>query len=92
MSSSAANPIRIFRAGTFTSVEGTVVSFTAEDLAAIASSYDPAVDPAPLVIGHPKMDDPAFGWAGALSVEGDVLVARLKPGSWNVLVSVAEGR
>ncbi|MBK9394648.1 MAG: alpha-N-arabinofuranosidase [Uliginosibacterium sp.] len=25
-------------------------------------------------------------------IEGDVLVARLKPGSWNVLVSVAEGR
>lgn len=79
MSSSAApstaGPIRIFRTGTFTSVEGTVVSFTAEDLAAIASSYDPAVDPAPLVIGHPKLDDPAFGWAGALSVEGDVLVA-----------------
>lgn len=79
MSSSAApaasGPIRIFRTGTFTSVEGTVVSFTADDLAAIASSYDPAIDPAPLVIGHPKLDDPAFGWAGALSVEGDVLVA-----------------
>ena len=66
--------IRIFRAGDFVSAEGTKVSFTAADLQAIADAYDADKDPAPLVIGHPKLDDPAYGWASNVRVEGDVLV------------------
>ena len=72
---SASEPIRIFRAGTFTSLEGTKVSFAAADLVAIAAAYDADADPAPLVIGHPKTDDPAYGWVGSLAVDGDMLVA-----------------
>jgi len=68
-------PITIMRTGTFTSVEGTQVSFGASDLAAIAASYDAASDPAPLVVGHPQLDAPAYGWAAGLKVEGDRLVA-----------------
>lgn len=92
MSSVTPTPIRIFRTGTFTSVEGTVVSFGADELAAIVAAYDPVSDPAPFVIGHPKMDDPAFGWAGSLAVEGDVLVAmpdRIEPA---FAEAVREGR
>lgn len=70
-----AKPIRIFRPGTFTSVEGRVVSFGTAELQAIADSYDASRDPAPLVVGHPKIDHPAYGWVGSLSVEGDTLVA-----------------
>lgn len=73
----AAKPIRIFRPGTFTSVEGVVVSFGTDELGAIASAYNAqaGVDPAPLVVGHPRLDDPAYGWVDTLAVEGDVLVA-----------------
>lgn len=81
--SKPAKAIRIFRAGDFVSAEGTEVSFTAADLAAIAAAYDPASDPAPLVVGHPRMDDPAYGWVGRLEVQGDVLVAhpdQVEPG------------
>lgn len=67
--------IRIARAGTFTSNEGVQVSFAAADLAAAAAAYDPSADPAPLVIGHPKLDDPAYGWVSGLAVDGDALVA-----------------
>lgn len=67
--------IRILRPGTFTSVEGKAITFGQAELRAIAEGYDPAGDPAPLVVGHPKIDDPAFGWVGRLSIEGDVLVA-----------------
>lgn len=76
MSSAETAPIiKIFRPGTFTSVEGTEVSLGEADLQAIASAYDPAKDPAPLVIGHPKIDAPAYGWVKSLSVDDGFLVA-----------------
>lgn len=51
------------------------MSFSAADLQAIADGYDADSDPAPLVVGHPKMDDPAFGWVAGLHIQGDALVA-----------------
>jgi hypothetical protein len=84
--------IEIFKPGTFTSVEGLTVSFTADDLAGVASSYDPASDPAPAVIGHPKLDDPAWGWAESLSIEGDRLVATVGEVEPAFAEAVAKGR
>ena len=71
----ASRPITIFRTGTFTSVEGRVVSFSADDLDAIVESYEPDSDPAPFVVGHPTMDAPAYGWAGGLLTDGEKLMA-----------------
>lgn len=68
-------PIRLFRTGTFTSVEGIKVSLGEGDLASIAASYDAAANPAPLVIGHPQLHDPAYGWIDRLEVQGDELLA-----------------
>lgn len=56
-------------------MEGVEVSFTDADLQAIAAAYDASSDPAPLVVGHPRTDDPAFGWVAGLKVEGGALVA-----------------
>ncbi|MCH4893387.1 hypothetical protein GO308_09725 [Sphingomonas sp. SFZ2018-12] len=85
--------IRLFRPGTFTSNEGRVVSLTEADLAAIAAAYDPSADPAPLVIGHPRLNDPAYGWVGRLAVEDGELVAdeldRVEP---SFAETVREGR
>lgn len=67
--------IRIFKAGTFQDIHGTTHSFAASDLADIVASYDAAADPAPLVIGHPQHDNPAYGWVGKLAIDGDTLVA-----------------
>ncbi|ARR52035.1 hypothetical protein HY78_00450 [Rhizorhabdus wittichii DC-6] len=67
--------IEIFRPGTFVSAEGTEVSFSASYLQQIANGYDPALFDAPLVVGHPKMNAPAYGWVSALAMDGDVLVA-----------------
>lgn len=75
----APKPIRLFRTGTFTSVEGVKVSLGEGDLAAIAASYDPAANPAPLVIGHPQLNDPAYGWIDRLEVQGDELLAYPDP-------------
>ncbi len=67
--------IEIFRAGTFTALGGQTVSFTQADLDELAASYNPDSDPAPVVIGHPTTDAPAWGWAKSLRVDGDVLKA-----------------
>ena len=68
-------PIEIFAAGRHTATNGTVLDVSVADLADIAAGYDPAKHEAPLVIGHPKQDHPAYGWVKGLRVDGDRLVA-----------------
>jgi hypothetical protein len=60
--------LEIFKPGNFVSVEGRVCSFSAADVAATVAAYDPAKHKAPLVVGHPKIEDPAYGHAVALSL------------------------
>lgn len=54
--------IEVFRTGTFTPMSGAPITYTAADLKAVADAYDPATAPAPIVVGHPVADAPAFGW------------------------------
>lgn len=56
------SPLHLARIGTFTDMHGQDVALTPELLAQLAASYDPALYQAPLVIGHPKTNSPAFGW------------------------------
>lgn len=65
----------IFRAGRHVAASGEVLEFSADDLAKTAAAYDPAIHDAPLVVGHPQSDDPAYGWVSGLSVEDGVLRA-----------------
>lgn len=65
----ATKPIHIFKPGRHVSMAGDVIEFSEADVAATARAYDPSLHEAPLVIGHPKTDDPAQGWAGALFAE-----------------------
>ena len=67
--------IEIFRAGKQTDMHGREVSISRADLAAIADAYDPAKHEAPLVIGHPQVNAPAYGWVKGLRVDGDTLLA-----------------
>lgn len=67
--------IHVFRPGTFTSVSGKKVTLTADDLAASARVYDPALHEAPIVVGHPRMDAPAYGWVRGMSFSEDGLYA-----------------
>ncbi|MFQ3038995.1 2-oxoacid:acceptor oxidoreductase [Neisseria cinerea] len=65
----------IFRAGTRTDANGNTVTITHADLAAAAQAYDPKVHEAPIVVGHPKADAPAYGWVKSLGVQNGVLTA-----------------
>jgi hypothetical protein len=51
------------------------VSFDAARLDRIVNSYNPAKNETPLVIGHPKSDDPAFGWVDKFKRVGEMLYA-----------------
>ena len=68
--------IQIFKpSGALISMEGVQVTLTAADLADIATAYNPAVHEAPLTIGHPTHDAPAYGWVKSLSFADGALSA-----------------
>lgn len=67
--------IEIFRAGAHTDIHGNTHTLSEADLAASAEAYDPALHEAPLVVGHPKLDAPAFGWVKSLQAASDRLAA-----------------
>ncbi|MBC7215681.1 MAG: peptidase [Burkholderiaceae bacterium] len=58
--------LHIFRVGRHTAMGGQTISFAESDLQATVAAYDPAKHEAPLVIGHPRHDLPAYGWVQSL--------------------------
>lgn len=81
--------VEIARTGTFTDSAGRPQTFTEQDLDAIARTYDPDRRDAPLCIGHPKDNAPAFGWVEKLKHEGAKLFATFAhvPGEVKKLVA-----
>ena len=69
------NVIEIFKAGRHTAQSGDTVELTEEDLLACAGGYDPRLSEAPVVVGHPESNAPAYGWVKSLKVENGALLA-----------------
>lgn len=63
----------IFRSGTHIDDSGASHSFSDADLRDIAAGYDPTRREAPLTVGHPEGDKPAYGFVRSLVVAGDRL-------------------
>lgn len=61
-----AAPLQIFKPGRHTAMDGQALAFSESDLQATVAAYDPAKHEAPLVVGHPKHDLPAYGWVQSL--------------------------
>ena len=59
--------IEIFRAGRHMDDAGAAHHFTEADLDGMAASYSPALREAPLTVGHPKDNLPAYGWVKAVA-------------------------
>jgi len=68
-------PLHIFKSGRRTAMSGLTLDFSESDLAASAAAYDPAKHEAPLVVGHPRHDAPAYGWVRSLAATEDGLHA-----------------
>jgi len=56
-----AQKIKMLKPGRFKSMSGKVVNLTEAHLAATAAAYDPAIYAAPMVVGHPTVESPAYG-------------------------------
>jgi len=69
--------VEILRTGQHTASSGKQVEIRPEDLAQIADGYDPKFHEAPVVIGHPEDNQPAYGWVKGLQVLGDKLLATI---------------
>ena len=65
--------IAIFKAGKHRAASGIEYTFTEADVAASADAYDKALHQAPYVLGHPKSDGPAWGWADKVVVDNGVM-------------------
>lgn len=59
--------IEIFRPGKHTSMSGETIGFTEQQLRDAAAAYDPSLHEAPIVVGHPREDGPAYGWVKSLA-------------------------
>ena len=68
----------IFRTGTHTSSNGTVKNWTTDDLDLMVTNFNTKNPDVPIVIGHPKTNDPAYGWVDSLKRVGDSLFAGFK--------------
>ena len=69
----------VFKIGEHTDSAGNKKDWTEKDLDNIVAKYNEQNDhEAPLVIGHPKSNDPAYGWVESLKRVGDRLLAKPK--------------
>ncbi len=88
--------IEIFKTGTHTDANGSSDKYSAEMLDAIVKKYNDSVDGspslvAPVVKGHPKTNDPAYGWVERLARRGDRLMAKLRSISPELARQVKQG-
>lgn len=63
--------IEIFRAGRHTDDAGSIHEFSEADIAGMVASYAPALREAPLTVGHPANNLPAYGWVSSLKRNAD---------------------
>lgn len=73
----------VFATGLHTPLEGGAKLWTTEDIDLIVKNYKEQIKAnedvellSPLVVGHPKLDAPAYGWVADVRRNGDVLEAK----------------
>ena len=71
--------VEAFKAGTHTDAGGHTETWSAADLQNIAAKYNEkkAIQPAPVVLGHPMDSSPAYGWVTGARAVGDSLYLTL---------------
>lgn len=84
--------VEVFKSGTHTDSSGQTHTFSDADLDAMVAAYDPDQHEAPVVIGHPKDNTPAYGWVKNLVRKGHSLFAELGELSAEFVEWVKAGR
>lgn len=73
----------IFKSGKHTDSSGHEINFSDDDVEKIAKNYNPAIHEAPIVIGHPKTNAPAFGWIKGLVFDAAKKALKAIPSQMN---------
>jgi len=84
--------VEIFKTGEHTDSAGRTRGFTRADLDKVVAGYDPANHEAPVVIGHPKGNAPAYGWVEGVKRADNTLLAKFKQLEPTFKEMVAAGR
>lgn len=84
--------IEIFKSGTHTSSNGKTKNWSNSDLDKMVTSYSGENHEAPAVIGHPKSNDPAFGWLDKVKRTGNSLLGTFKQVAPEFAEMVRDGR
>jgi len=84
--------IPIFTVGEHTALNGIPRVFTEADLTATVNAYDPALFQAPVVLGHPEHNHPAWGWVKSLTFQEGTLWAELDQLDADFVEWVRQGR
>ncbi len=65
----------IFKPGRHTASSGATLDFSEDQLRAAVAAYDPELHEAPIVVGHPRDNGPAYGWVKSLSFADGAITA-----------------
>ena len=84
--------IEIFKSGTHTSSNGNTKTWSNGDLDKMVEGYASENHEAPAVIGHPKSNDPAFGWLDQVKRTGNSLLGTFKQVAPEFAEMVKNGR
>lgn len=84
--------IEVFKTGCHVDNKGRQRNWTVGDLDNAVARYNPAFHEAPVVVGHPKYNAPAYGWVEGLMRKGDKLFASLKQLDPGFVQAVKDGR
>ena len=68
--------VEVFRSGTHTDSRGITRTWSNDDLDSIVRNYNKDNNEAPVVIGHPAADAPAFGWVDKIKRANDRLLVK----------------
>lgn len=63
--------LEIFRGGRQTASDGQALEFGEDQIRATVAAYDPTLHEAPIVVGHPRDNHPAYGWVSGLTCGED---------------------
>lgn len=83
---------QIFKPGKHTASSGATLTFSEDELRAAVEAYDPALHEAPIVVGHPRDNGPAYGWVKSLSFADGAIVADPQQIDADFAEMVASGR
>jgi len=67
--------MQIFKTGTHTSANGLTLEFSEDTVKQAIDAYDPTLYEAPVVVGHPKDNHPAYGWIKRIEFDEGAVVA-----------------